>query len=171
MAYAQEMKNLVAEIKVGHRERTQYVNEVKKETKQLITRFQGELKEMTADLKNFLAKSEDTRKKDFEAMIKAIQVRVKDIKGDTADLLARYNKEMKELAANLKSFLAKSEETRMADFKAMMKDVKATVESIEKNTKAMLGDYKAERKEAAGHWAALARKKGEAKEEEEEEEK
>ncbi|MBU4350806.1 hypothetical protein KKD19_06390 [Patescibacteria group bacterium] len=175
MAWAQELKDLVAEIKTSHQDRTKYVNDVKKDTHQLIARFQDELKEMTKELKDFLAKSEEMRKKDFETMMKAIQTRVKDIKGDTDSLLARFDKEMKELAAELKDFLAKSEEKRMTDFRALMRDTKATVEAIEKATKALLGDYKAERKEAAGYWAGLGergkeKKPGARKEKKEEEE-
>ena len=183
MAYAQEMKNLVAEIKTSHQDRTGYVKDVKKDTHQLITRFQGELKEMALDLKEFLVKSEEIRKKDFDAFYKAIQDRVKavkedttklmtdiraqikDIKGDTADLLAQFDKEMKELAADLKEFLKKSEATRMAGFKAMMEDITDRVEEIRKGVKGILGDYKAERKEAAGYWAGLRGRGREAAEE------
>ncbi|MBU4482472.1 hypothetical protein KKC16_03425 [Patescibacteria group bacterium] len=169
MAYAQELKNLVAEIKNSHRDRTKYVKDVKDDTHKLIAQFQRELKEMAADLKNFLSKSEETRKKDFETMIRAIRARVKDIKGDTADLLAQFDKEMKELATELKEFLKKSEETRMAGFRAMMKDVIADIEAIRKVVGNVLADYKAERKEAAGYWASL-KKRGAVVEEAEEEE-
>ena len=155
MSWAQETKNLVAEIKTSHRDRTQYVADVKDATHELITRFQGELKEMARDLKDFLAKSEDTRKKDFDAMIKAIRARVKDIKGDTAELLAQFDKEMKELAADLKDFLQKSEAGRMADFRGMMKDINADIDTIRKAVGTILADYKAERKEAAGYWGRL----------------
>jgi len=158
MAYAQEMKNLVADIKTSHQDRTQYLEDLKGDTHELIARFQGELKEMARVLKDFLAKSEETRKKDFDAMIKTIQARVKDIKGDTADLLVQFDKEMKELAANLKEFLKKSEATRMADFKGMMQDIVADIEAIRKAVGTILVDYKAERKEAAGYWASLKKK-------------
>ena len=173
MAYAQEMKNLVADIKTSHRDRTKYVKDVKNDTHELIARFQGELKEMARDLKDFLAKSEATRKRDFDAFYKAIQARVrnvkedtaklmqgirariKDIKGDTADLLAQFDKEMKELAADLKEFLGKSEADRTAAFKAMMQDINSDIDDIRKNIKALLGDYRGERKEAARYWADL----------------
>ncbi len=177
MAYAQELKNLVADIKTSHRDRTQYVKDVKDDTHELIARFQGELKEMARDLKDFLAKSEDTRKKDFDVFYKAIQdrvrtvkedtaklmkdirARIKDIKGDTADLLAQYDKEMKELAADLKEFLIKSEAGRMADFKAMMGDITKDIGAIRKSVSDLLADYKAERKEAARYWASIKGKK------------
>ncbi len=159
MAWAQEMKNLVADIKTSHQDRTQYVKGVKEDTYELIARFQGELKEMAKDLKDFLAKSEDARKKDFDAMIKAIRARVKDIKGDTADLLVQFDKEMKELAIDLKDFLKKSEANRMADFKAMMGDITKDIGAIRKSVGELLADYKGERKEAARYWAGIKGRK------------
>ena len=162
MAYAQELKNLVAEIKTGHKDRTARIGEIKGETHDLIAQYQRELKEMAIDLKDFLAKSEETRKKDFNAMMGKIRARVKDIKGDTADLLAKYDKEMKELTANLKEFLKKSEATRMADFKAMMQDITKDIGAIRKSVSDLLADYKTERKEAARYWASLRGKEVEA---------
>jgi len=161
MSWAQETKNLVADIQTSHRDRTQCLTDLKGDTHELIAKFRDELREMARALKDFLAKSEETRKKDFDVMIKAIRARVGEIKGDTADLLAKFDKEMKELAANLKDFLEKSEETRLADFKGMMKDIAADIESIKKSISDLLAAYKAERKEAAGYWARLQVKKGE----------
>lgn len=65
---------------------------------------------------------------------------------------------MKELAHELKDFLAKSEEIRMAGFRAIMKDIIAGIEAIRRSVRHLLADYKAERKEAAGHWADLQKR-------------
>lgn len=151
MAYAQELKNLVAEIKAGHRDRAARIDEIRGETRDIlkgaddyIKKVAGELKDMARDLKDFLAKSEGTRKKDFNAMMGEIQAKIKEIKGYMKDLLLR------------------SEEKRIADFKALMKDIagdiagiKKRVEGLKEDTRGMLSGYKAERKEAAGYWARL----------------
>ena len=157
MAWAQEMKNLAAEIKTGHRDRTARIGEIKRETRDILGKADdymkgvaNELKEMARDLKNFLAKSEDTRKKDFDVMMKGIQAKIKEIQGD------------------IKDFLAESEEKRMADFRAMMKDVTNRVDDIKETVKGTLGGYKAERKEAAGYWARLKGKEAAVVEEAEE---
>ncbi|MDP2966856.1 MAG: hypothetical protein Q8N87_00320 [bacterium] len=149
MAWAQEMKNLAVEIKTGHQSRTARISEVKKETRDILGEADDymkgvatELKEMARDLKNFLAKSEEARKKDFRVMMGGIQAKIKDIKGEVKD------------------FLAKNEEKRMADFKALMKDVTGAVDTIEKSTKDLLGSYRGERKEAARYWAGIKGKKG-----------
>ena len=148
MAWAQETKNLVAEIKTGHIDRTTRIGEIKNETRDILgeadnymKKVAAELKDAAKDLKDFLAKSEETRKKDFTAMMGEIRAKIKEIKGDVKD------------------FLAKNEEKRMADFKALMKDVMGKVEEIKKSTKDLLGDYKAERNEAARYWASIRSKR------------
>ena len=83
---------------------------------------------------------------------------VKDNQKNTHDLLSMFNKELKEMAADLKDFLAKSEQNRMADFKTTMKDIRSRIENIQKHVAGLLGDYAGERKEARANWGTLRRK-------------
>ncbi|MFA5813205.1 MAG: hypothetical protein WC862_01695 [Patescibacteria group bacterium] len=166
MAWAQEMKSLVSDIKTSTRGRLQFVKNNQQDTADLLSRFDKELKDMAQDLKNFLDKSEKDRMSDFHKMmediharIRAIQARVKDLAKDTHGLMAQFKKELKEMAADLKDFLAKSEQSRMADFKATMKDIQSRVEGIQKHVADLLGDYAEERKEAHANWGVL--RKGE----------
>ena len=161
MAWATEMKSLVSDIKTSTKDRLQFVKDNQQDTADLLSRFNKELKDMAQDLKNFLNKSEKDRIADFSKMMKDIQERVKSIFGDTDELLARFDKELKEMARDLKDFLAKSEQTRMADFKITMKDIQSRIDSIQKHVADLLGDYAGERKEAAASWGAL-RKRGRA---------
>ena len=62
------------------------------------------------------------------------------------------------MAKDLKDFLAKNEERRMADFKIVMNECKKAVEAIQKHTTNLLGDYAKERKEAHGYWEVLRKK-------------
>ncbi len=140
MSYAQEMKNLAAEIKTSHKDRTASISGIKGEADDYMRRVSAELKEMARNLKDFLAKSEEARKSEFRAMMGEIRATIKEIKGE------------------VKNSLAKSEEKRMADFKATMKDVTEAVEAVRRHVKGMLGDYKAERKEAAGYWSSLGKR-------------
>jgi len=148
MAYAQELKNLVAEIKTGHIDRTTRIKEIKGETRDILVEADAymkkvavERKDAAKDLRDFLAKSEETRKKDFNAVMGEIRAKIKDIKGDVKDLIA------------------KSEEKRIVNFKVLMKDVTGAVEKVKGTTKRMLADYRAERKEAAGYWAGIKGRK------------
>ena len=95
---------------------------------------------------------------DIKASMKDRVKFVKDSKKDTHDLLSRFNKELKDMAKDLKDFLAKSEETRVADFKIVMNECKKAVEAIQKHTTNLLGDYAKERKEAHGYWEVLRKK-------------
>ena len=158
MAWAQEMKSLVSDIKISTKDRLQFVKNNKGDTHNLLSRFDKELEEMAQDLKNFLAKSEKDRMADFHKMMKDIQERVKSIFGDTGELLARFDKELKEMAKDLKDFLAKSEQTRMADFKTTMKDIQSRIEGIQKHVVDLLGGYAEERKEAAANWGMLRKR-------------
>ena len=161
MAWAQEMKNLAADIKTSHKERTARVGEIKRETRDIlgaandyIKRVVADLKEMAKDLKDFLAKSERARKEDssilmqeIRARMKEIRTRIRDIKGETKD------------------FLAKSEARRIVDFKDMMKDISGDLGAIKrsvadtlKTAKDLISSYTSERKEAARYWAGLVGK-------------
>jgi len=175
MAWAAEMKNLVSDIKTSTKDRLKFVKDNQQDTADLLSRFNKELKEMAQDLKLFLGKSEKDRMADFGKMMKDIQERVKNIFGDTAELLGRFDKELKEMAKDLKDFLAKSEQTRMADFKITMKDIQSRINSIQKHVADLLGDYAGERKEAAANWGVLRKREraiaGEKTEEAEKEEK
>ena len=160
MAWATEMKSLVRDIKTSTKDRLQFVRDSKNDTHELLAQFDKELKEMAADLKEFFSKSEKDRMADFSKMMKDIQARVKSIFGDTGELLSRFDKELKEMAKDLKDFLAKSEQTRIADFKVTMKDIQSRIDSIQKHVADLLGDYAGERKEAAASWGMLRKREG-----------
>ena len=81
---------------------------------------------------------------------------VRDVKKDTKDLLADYDKQLAEMAKDLKDFLSKSELTRMEEFKAMMHEINGRIKAIEKDTADVLEDsnklmaqYKTELKKLA----------------------
>lgn len=187
MSWAKDLKNLSAGIKTSHQDRTQFIKGNVREVKNFLTKseekrrkdfealfkdIQSRVKEIKSDVKHHLAKSKEERLKIFDELIKnikteikVIKARVKEMKGYTFNLLSRYNKEMKELAsdlkesaAHLKTFLKGCEEKRIANFKEMIGDIAADVKEIRKSTSHLLADYKTERKEAAGYWASLSGK-------------
>ena len=176
MTWATEMKNLVSDIKTSTSDRLKFVKDNQKDTHDLLLRFDKELKEMAQELKEFLDKSEKDRMTDFHKMMKDIQARVDDILEDSRklmaqfakenkerakdvhELLTRFDREMKEMAKDLKDLLAKSEQTRMADFKTIMKEIQLRINDIQKHVADLLGDYTEERKEAHANWGVLRRK-------------
>lgn len=81
---------------------------------------------------------------------------VKDNQDGTHDLLSRFNKELKEMAQDLKNFLDKSEKNRTADFQEMMKSIHAQIKSIQarvqdvtSDARELLAQFRKELKEAA----------------------
>lgn len=103
MSWSQEMKNLSAGIKISHQDRTQFIK--------------GNVREV----KNFLAESEEKRRKDFEVLFKDIQSRVKEIKSD------------------VKHHLAKSKEERLKIFDELIKNIKTEIKVIKARVKEMKG--------------------------------
>ena len=118
-----------------------------------------------------LAAEIKTGHKDRTARIGGIKRETRNILGAADDYMKGVAAELKEMARELKDFLAESEEKRAADFQVMIKEVKGVVAQIKKTTKGLLADYKTERKEAAEYWVSLGAKKAAPTSEEKKEEK
>ncbi len=82
------------------------------------------LKEGLSRFKDFLAKGEAGRVKEFQVMIKGILVRQDERKEEVASNLKEFQKEQQEIARKLKELLAKGRELRIKDLKLMLKDFK-----------------------------------------------
>lgn len=91
---------------------------------------------------------------------------------DTKALLARFDKEqkaigaeLKEMAADLRKFLAESESSRKEDFGIIMKsikkdlgDIKARQNEVRKDARALVKEYAADFAKAREYWLSLAHK-------------
>lgn len=174
MPWAQELKSLVEEIQSSTADRIKYVRDLKTDMRSFLARVDRELKDMARelrdmakDLRQFLDKSEATRMEDFKATMQNVQADIKklqketgDIQKDARSLINRFQKELKELALDTKQFLSKSEQSRLADFKGMMKQVDSDLTVLCRDTSQMLNRYEKDRHEARTHLAALRRKRG-----------
>ena len=83
----------------------------------------------------------------------------KDVQG----LLAQFNKELKELAQEIKKFLATSEHARKEDFGAMMKDIAERLgeisksqKDIRKDARELVKEYATDHKKASELWLSLS---------------
>lgn len=110
---------------------------------------------------------------------------VKDTTKDVKEILVRFDKEqedivkeIKEMAKNLRNFLANSEKARKEDFAVVMKDIAARLEDISKwqkdvrrDAKELIKEYAADQKKAREYWLSLSkgRKPGHSKKGEKEE--
>ena len=97
---------------------------------------------------------------------------VSEVKKDTKILLARFDKEqeaigaeLKEMAADLRKFLAESESSRKEDFGIIMKsikkdlgDIKTRQNEVRKEARASVKEYAADFAKAREYWLSLSHK-------------
>ena len=88
---------------------------------------------------------------------------VKGMSKDVQGLLAQFNKELKELAQEIKKFLATSEHARKEDFGAMMKDIAERLgeisksqKDIRKDARELVKEYATDHKKASELWLSLS---------------
>ena len=100
---------------------------------------------------------------------------VKDMSKDVKELIARFTKELEEMAKDLRHFLANSEKVRKEDFAVVMKDIAGQLEDISKwqkgvrkDARDLVKEYTADHKKAREYWLSLDghRKPGRPKKEE-----
>lgn len=139
-----------------------------KEVRNLLDIYLNERKEMAQALKgnlekfkDFLTKGEIQRVKEFQNMIKEVLDEQEKRKEEVTSSLKVFQKEQKEIAKRLKELLAKDKELRIEDLKSMLEGLKiqnseriACQEERKEEVHGMLGDFKKERLESAGHWKA-----------------
>lgn len=100
MSVAEGMKDAVAGIRTAGKERHSFVADVRRDTKELLHRFDRELTEMAADLRKFLATSERTRMEDFRAIMRGIEQRLQALRKETGTVLAEGRSWVKECHAD-----------------------------------------------------------------------
>lgn len=142
------------------------------EVRNLLNSYINEQKEMAQALrgnlekfKDFLAKGEIQRVKEFQNMIKKVLDEQEKRKEEVTSKLKAFQKEQKEMAKRLKELLAKDKELRIKDLKSMLEGLKtrnmeriACQEERREEVHRILGDFKKERLEAAGYWKSTQRK-------------
>jgi len=98
-----------------------------------------------------------------EEIIASYDMRIKAVGGlvkDTHDMLFGFQKDRKKMSAALRAELAKGEQSRLNDFKAMMSDIEKTLADLTKNVSNMIKRFQKEHKAMADELNA-GLKKGE----------
>jgi len=165
MGIATELKNLGEEIIASYDMRVKAVGGLVKDTHQMLKGFHTEHKEMSAALRAELAKGEQSRLKDFKAMMsdvkkfvsdmvvgtaklmKEIQKEQKDRNKAVADLLAQFANDHEAMAAELQKSLEKGETDRIEDFEKMMKGIQKYVADVVKETERLIKEIQARQDE------------------------
>ena len=86
---------------------------------------------MSAALRAELAKGEQSRIKDFKAMMSDIEKFLADVTKNVSNMIKGFQKEHKEMAHELKASLEKGETGRLKDFESMMADIREAIKEIE----------------------------------------
>jgi len=167
-----ETENLLAEFRTAHekmskelrRDLAEGVSNRVPEVKNMLDQFQALHQEMSNALRDTLSKGEEDRLTSFKDMDTGIKTRISEIKDETHRLLSDFDKAHKEMGDALRGTLSKSEEGRLKGFKAMDKEIKASVDRIAKETAKLLREFGTAHKEMANEWknltALMAKKRG-----------
>lgn len=90
---------------------------------------------------------------------------VKDSRNETRALISRFDKELKEMAADLRKFLADSEASRKEDFGIVMRNIRGSLKDIKdrqaevrKETRALIKEYAVDSTKAREYWLSLTHK-------------
>jgi hypothetical protein len=159
------MKNINDDIKIINGE----VMAIFKNTNDMLRKFENDHKDMSADLRAELGKNLAERVEFTRSLLNGFQKR-----------LLTISKENQKTAQKLRKDLANGEESRLSDYKGLMKDIHSAIKGIrkevngiQKETAGMLADLSDERIQGANEWnkmqdeIAHIRKKGVVKPEKE----
>ncbi len=131
MGIADDIKKLGEDIIVSYDTRVKAIGELVEDTHKMLKGFQAEHKEMSNKLRAELEKGEDSRLKDFKAMMADIQKFVSSVGKETTDMIRRFHKEHKEMSDTLNANLAKGEGDRLKAFKTMITNIQKEIGAIE----------------------------------------
>jgi len=131
MSIATDMKNLGEDIVASYDMRVKAIGGLVKDTHQMLKGFRTEHKEMSAALRAELAKGEQSRLKDFKAMMSDIEKFLADVTKNVSNMIKGFQKEHKEMTAELKASFEQGETGRLKDFESMMADIRKAIKEIE----------------------------------------
>jgi len=131
MGIADDVKKLGEDIVASYDTRVKAIGVLVKDTHKMLKGFQAEHKEMAASLKTDLAKGEETRLKDFKAMMESIHKFVSNVVKDVNALIKKFHQAHKAMADELRKNLDKGEADRIKAFKPMIAGIQKEIKDIE----------------------------------------
>ena len=141
MAIATEMKNLGEEIIASYDMRIKAVGGLVQDTHKMLSEFQKDRKRMSAALRAELAKGEQSRLKDFKAMMSDIEKTLADLTKSVSSMIKGFQKDHKAMADELEASLEQGETERLKDFEHMMSDIQKAIKDIETHVANKLKEF------------------------------
>ena len=128
---AEDMKKLTEDIMASHDVRVKALGALVSDTHKMLKGFHTEHKEMSAALRAELAKGEQSRLKDFKAMMSDIEKTLADLTKNVSNMIKGFQKDHKAMADELEAGLEQGETQRLKDFQKMMSDIQKDMKEIE----------------------------------------
>lgn len=165
-------QNLTQEILGFYDAIVERVKALREETARTIAGFRKEQEELSAKLRENLAKGESLRKKDFASLMEEIIEGRKKREAEVQDMLARFQREEEEMTKGLKQLLTKDKKIRVKDFKNWLLAVKRGQEErrkeidqvqtaaafLRKTANETIESFRKEREGMLTHWQELTKK-------------
>jgi len=149
-----------------------HLDQSEQEVRQLSQKYLGEqtklvqqLRQGLRDFKDALSEGQAQKVDELQTVIKDILAKQNESKDKVTSKLKEFQQGQKQTSKMLRDLLAKREELRIGDFKAMLKRFKlyhtdriAQKEERRREVRKMLGSFKKERSEAVKNWQAIQEK-------------
>ena len=172
MPLAEDMREIVDNIMSSYETRIQSIGSIFDTTQQLLENFQDsffdtgrEREEISAELRESLAKTKSLRRKDFDNMMQGVFPTQEEREKEVRNLLKSYLNEQKEMAhvlrENLAKFsdsLAKGEAQRVKEFQALIKEILAKQDERKNEVTSKLKEFQKQQQELAKRLKTLLAK-------------
>ena len=135
-------------------------HQTEQEAKQSLKLFREEEEEMIGRLRKIVLRGSDSTLKDMEAIKEDISRRQKEREKNIIKALKRFQIDQEELRLALKNLLAKGEEIKVKDFRAMLKTLRAQQSDRDAELTGMLDDFDVVRTNVQEQWQSVARVSG-----------
>jgi len=164
MGVADDIKKLGEDIVASYDLRVKSIGELAKDTQNTLKGFQGEQKEMSAELRRTLEQGEADRLKASGSLKNEIQAEQKNRNKAVADLLEKFAKDHEEMSAELRRTLEQGEADRLKASGSLKNEIQAEQKNRNKEVLDLLQEFKTEREKMAANWqaltAAMAKRRG-----------
>lgn len=166
-----ETNEMVEEIIKAYAARLEVVKGIVNNTHGLLAEFRIKRETISSQLREFLAKSESLRKKDFDGMMKKILTMQRQREDNVKGVLQVFQQEEEAIVERLRNLAGKGDAVRIKDFKRMLAKIKDEQQKREKDMSGyvtvqvgtmqhevgeLLEEFKKERGKMAAEWARLA---------------
>lgn len=135
----QHVKDLIENIIDSYNVRLKIVKNIIANTHKTLEEFRIKREDLSSRLEDALAKTENLRRKDFDAMMGEVLALQAEREENIKKMLDEFQKQEEHIIKKLKDLSQKKEDIRIKDFKKILASIKNTQEVKEKNVSEKIG--------------------------------